>query len=73
MEQKNAPASRDAFLPSLPLLPLPYALYDSNGNLFELYQGGQPRRVHEIGWQKLQPIQVPDPVNSDIVSPNSNR
>ncbi len=55
------------------MLPLPYALYDSNGNLFELHQGGQPRRVHEIGWQKLQPIQGPDPVNSDIVSPNSNR
>ena len=73
MEQKNAPASRDAFLPSLPLLPLPYALYDSNGNLSELYQGGQPRRFHEIRWQKLQPISVPDPIRSDSVSPNSNR
>ncbi len=73
MEQKNAPASRDALLPSLPLLPLPYALYDSNGNLFELHQGGQPRRVHEVRWQKLQPISVPNPVNIDSASPSSNR
>jgi hypothetical protein len=28
-----------------PVVPLPIALYDSNGLLFELYQGGQPTGI----------------------------
>ena len=28
-----------------PVVSLPYALYDSLGLLFELYQGGQPRNI----------------------------
>ncbi len=39
-----------------PMIPLPIALYDSNGLLFELYQGGQPTRSHRIVWQRLKPI-----------------
>lgn len=36
--------------------PLPYALYDSNGLLFELYEGGKARLPHAITWVKLKPI-----------------
>ncbi len=39
-----------------PVVPLPIALYDSNGLLFELYQGGQPSRHHHIVWERLKPI-----------------
>jgi hypothetical protein len=35
------------------IIPLPYALYDSNGLLFELYQGGQPVRRREVKWTRL--------------------
>jgi hypothetical protein len=38
------------------VVPLPVALYDSNGLLFELYQGGQPYRHHQIVWERLKPI-----------------
>jgi len=40
-----------------PVIPLPIALYDSNGLLFELYQGGQPYRHHHIVWERLKPIE----------------
>jgi hypothetical protein len=40
----------------LRVVPLPIALYDSNGLLFELYQGGQPSRYHHIVWERLKPI-----------------
>jgi hypothetical protein len=39
-----------------PVIPLPIALYDSNGLLFELYQGGQPYRHHHIVWERVKPI-----------------
>jgi hypothetical protein len=39
-----------------PVVPLPIALYDSNGLLFELYQGGQPYRHRHIVWERLKPI-----------------
>ena len=39
-----------------PVVPLPIALYDSSGLLFELYQGGQPYRHHHIVWERLEPI-----------------
>jgi hypothetical protein len=32
------------------IIPLPYALYRSNDLLFELYQGGQPLKPHNIQW-----------------------
>jgi hypothetical protein len=38
------------------IVPLPYALYDSNGLIFELYDGGQPRKQHEISWVKREPM-----------------
>ncbi len=48
-------------------MPLPYALYDSGGMLFELYQGGRPFRKHEIVWRKLQPVMQSSP---DTVAKN---
>jgi hypothetical protein len=36
--------------------PLPYALYDSNGILFELYAGERPFVRHSVSWTKLEPV-----------------
>jgi len=41
-----------------PVVPLPIALYDSNGLLFELYDGGLPYRSFAIRWETLKPIRV---------------
>jgi hypothetical protein len=43
--------------------PLPYALYESNGLLFELYNGGKAYLPHAITWVRLEPTLV----NSDRV------
>ena len=42
----------------LPSVSLPYALYDSLGLLFELYQGGQPSKHHQIRWVRLESMQA---------------
>ena len=44
--------------PATPVIPLPIALYDSNGVLFELYDGGQPYRSFVIRWETIKPIRV---------------
>ena len=41
-----------------PVVPLPIALYDSNGLPFELYDGGQPYRPFAIRWGTIKPIRV---------------
>lgn len=38
--------------------PLPYALYESNGLLFELYNGGKAYLPHAITWVRLEPTLV---------------
>jgi hypothetical protein len=38
------------------VIPLPIALYESNGLLFELYDGGQPNQPMVIRWERLQPV-----------------
>lgn len=38
------------------VVPLPTALYVSNGLIFELFDGGQPRRNFVIRWERLEPI-----------------
>ena len=44
-------------LPSnVPVVPLPVALYVSEGLIFELYNGGQPYRPVVIRWERLKPI-----------------
>lgn len=42
----------------IPIVPLPIALYDSNGLLFELYDGGQPCRSFAIHWETIKPMSV---------------
>jgi hypothetical protein len=46
------------------VVPLPVALYESNGILFELYNGGQPYRPMVIRWERLRPISV---IGNEIV------
>jgi len=53
---------------SLPVIPLPIALYVSRGLIFELYDGGQPRRTFSIRWvvppernQSEPDLQSPEP------------
>lgn len=48
-EEKSVPTFRL-------VIPLPIALYSSNGLLFELYEGGQPFRRHHIVWERLKTI-----------------
>ena len=48
------------------VVPLPIALYDSNGLLFELYQGGQPYRHHHIVWERLKPIEEEAPPSASV-------
>ncbi len=50
--------------PATPVIPLPIALYDSNGLLFELYDGGQPYRSFAIRWETIKPIRVWEPRDS---------
>jgi hypothetical protein len=49
-------------LPSnVPVVPLPVALYISDGLIFELYHGGQPRRQFVIRWERLKPtVAIPE-------------
>jgi hypothetical protein len=51
-EEKSVPALRL-------VIPMPVALYCSNGLLFELYEGGQPCRRHQIVWERLRTIEEP--------------
>lgn len=49
-------------VPSLRLvIPLPVALYSSNGLLFELYDGGQPFQRHQIVWERLKTTETQPP------------
>ena len=38
------------------VVPLPTALYVSNGLIFELYDGVQARRKFVIRWERLKPV-----------------
>ncbi len=42
-------------IPALrPVVGLPIALYDSNGLLFEIYEGDQPCRSHRMGVGRIE-------------------
>jgi hypothetical protein len=45
----------------LPLIPLPTALYVSDGLVFELYDGGQSCRSFSIRWERLVPAKENEP------------
>jgi hypothetical protein len=51
-ETQSSPAPES----SVRVIPLPYALYESNGLLFELYDGGKLASKHEIRWIKVEPV-----------------
>ena len=40
------------------VIPLPCALYESNGVIFELYRGGRPYRLPVIRWERLKTFTV---------------
>jgi hypothetical protein len=44
--------------PSPAVIPLPLALYESNGMIFELYRGGQRYRPAVIRWERLKTFTV---------------
>jgi hypothetical protein len=66
MAQTNSPSAHND--PPL-VVSLPYALYDSLGLIFELYQGGQPSKHHEITWVRLEPMQSSCRADRDEDSP----
>lgn len=54
MESLSTPSE----CPAVPVIPFPVALYESNGLLFELYEGGQPYQSTVIRWERLRPVFV---------------
>ncbi len=59
MVEHNPPAPADST--RAPVIPLPVALYVSNELIFELYDGGQPRRRFSICWERLVPAKESEP------------
>ena len=57
MVEHNPPPHADR----VPLIPLPIALYVSDGLVFELYDGGQPCRSFSIRWERLVPAKETEP------------
>lgn len=44
--------------PRKPIITLPVALYESNGVIFELYEGGQDYKPQFIRWERLRTVSV---------------
>jgi len=57
MVEHNPPPHADR----VPPIPLPIALYISDGLVFELYDGGQPHRRFSIRWERLVPTRESEP------------
>jgi len=66
MVENNPPAPLDLARP--PVIPLPTALYVSGELIFELYDGGQPRRRFSIHWDRFVPTKENEP---EAVSPQT--
>jgi hypothetical protein len=71
MVEHNPPPSDDSSRP--PVIPLPVALYISGEFIFELYDGGQPRRRFSICWEKLVPRKENEPEAAHQSSPTGLR
>ena len=56
MIEHNPPSSADTAQP--PVIPLPVALYVCGELIFELYDGGQPRRRFSIRWERFVPTKT---------------
>lgn len=50
-EQKCQP---ELLSSGIAVVPLPAALYVSDGLIFELYDGGRPRRTFVIRWERMK-------------------
>ena len=59
-------AGEESVPPLRPVIPLPIALYCSNGLLFELYDGGRPCRRHHIVWERLKTMEEQDSTSSSV-------
>jgi hypothetical protein len=59
MVENNPPAPADRS--HTPVIPLPTALYVSGELIFELYDGGQPRRRFSIRWDRFVPTKDNEP------------
>ena len=59
-------AGKESVPPLRPVIPLPIALYYSNGLLFELYDGGRPCRRHHIVWERLKTTKEQDLARSSV-------
>ena len=68
MEQENS-VSTPHEAPAVRVIPLPYALYESDGLIFGLYDGGQPYQPALIRWEKLKPVTV---VRKDVCNQQVN-
>ena len=60
---ESLPAGNEC--PPVRVTPLPIALYESNGLLFELYDGGQPFQPTVIRRERLKPVIRKDDVNAN--------
>ena len=56
MNSDNSVTRSAAIAPAI--IPLPLALYESNGVIFELYQGGRPFETRVIRWERLKTFAV---------------
>ena len=59
MVEHNPPPPADST--RAPVIPIPIALYVSEGLIFELYDGGQPCRSFSIRWERLVPAKETEP------------
>jgi hypothetical protein len=59
MVEHNPPSPADSA--RLTVIPLPVALYVSDGLIFELYDGGQPCRSFSIRWERHVPEKEGEP------------
>jgi hypothetical protein len=59
MAEHNPPGPAETV--RLAVIPLPTALYVSEGLIFELYDGGQPRRRFSIRWERVAPAKETGP------------
>ena len=60
-QQKSQNYSSDGT--RVPVISLPIALYVSGDLIFELYNGGVPRRLHEVRWERVVPLAVAEANN----------
>jgi hypothetical protein len=56
--RNEGPMSGSANVAPAHVIALPIALYESNGLIYELYQGGQPYQAVVIRWERLKTVTV---------------